>query len=135
MTEPSIAPITDALLAALRTATGTPVGSGQKPNGAVPPYCFLTRINLQWTGTLGDPWHEALITYQLQCIALDHDVVELLEEKAAPVFATLTPPTGWAFVARQPLGSPGIRLDKDEHPEAPLFYSTPQWSLWAQPAP
>lgn len=133
MTEPSVAPITDALLTALATAMGVPVGSGQKPPGAVPPYGFLTRINLMWTGPLGDPWHEAELTYQLQCIALDHTVVELLEDKAAPVFAALAAPAGWAIVGAHPLGSPGIRLDKDEHPEVPLFYSTPQWQVWAQP--
>lgn len=134
MTQPSVGPVTDALLTALTTGMGVPVGSGQKPAGTSPPYGFLTRINLLWTGPLGDPWHEAEITYQLQCVALDQSVVELLEDKAAAVFAALPAPAGWQIVNRVPLGSPGIRVDKQEHPENPFFYSTPQWSIWAQPA-
>lgn len=133
VTAPDIAALTSGLIAALEAATGVPIGSGQKPAGATNLYCFLTRTNLLWTGPLGS-YAEAQLTYQLQCVALAHTEVELLESLAGGVFGSPPAIDGWTVTNSVPLGSPGIRLDRDADPSAPLFFSTPQWSVWAQPS-
>lgn len=130
---PSVEPITAALQTALAAVTGRPVGRGRKPDGAVPPYTFLTRVGLVWTGTLGEPWREAELTYQVQCVAFDALVVELLEAKAGAVILGPLTIADWDLVRAAPLGSPGIRTDRDPDPANPLLFSTPQWSIWAQP--
>lgn len=130
---PSVEPITAALQDALETTTRAPVGSGRRPDGATPPYTFLTRVGLLWTGSLGEPYREAELTYQVQCVALDALVVELLEAKVAAAVLGPLSIDGWAIVRAAPIGSPGIRTDRDPDPANPLLYSTPQWSIWAQP--
>jgi hypothetical protein len=133
VTGPDVAPITLGLIAALEQAMGVAIGSGQKPAGATAPYGFLTRGSLTWTGPLGD-YSEAQLTYQLQCVALDPADVDLLEGMAGAVFGSPPAIDGWHLINSVPLGSPGIRIERDVDPAAPLFFSTPQWSIWAQPS-
>lgn len=127
---PSLAPISAAVLAALRTKI-TRVGDLGAPAGGVP-YAFLSRTDTRWTGSLRNPHEMACVTYQVQCVALDSAGVDFLEHKAREALAVAPLAAGWRVLRYVPPDGPGgIRVDRDVTPA--LAFSTPQWRLWAQP--
>lgn len=128
---PSLAPLSAALLASLR-AQITRVGDLSAPAAAAPPYAFLTKVDTRWTGSLANPFEMVVVTYQVQCVALDTAGVEFLEHRARIALATPPVIPDWRVLRYiTPSGPGGIRVDRDVNP--PLAYSTPQWQLTAQP--
>lgn len=130
MTAPSLAPITASVLAALRSQISR-VGDLGAPTGGVP-YAFLARSDTAWEGSLRTPFQVVRVTYQVQCVALDSAGVDFLEHKARTALDAPPVVAGWRVLRYMvPDGPGGIQRDEDTTPH--LFFSTPQWRLWAQP--
>lgn len=133
MTAPSLAPLTQAVLEALRTRIPN-VGDLGKPAGAEPPYAFLSRAHTRWTGSMGNPHEMVIAVYQVQCVAYDSDGVDWLEHQARQALASPPVVTGWRVLRYLPPDGPGgVRLDDDVDP--PVAFSSPQWRVTAQPLP
>jgi len=130
---PSLAPISTALLERLRTSTGRPIGDLGAPPNASSPYGFLSRTDTRWTGSLRNPHEMVVVTYQVQCVALDTAGVEFLEHRVRLALAVPPQADGWRVLRFAPPDGPsGIRVDRDVTPA--LAYSTPQFVITAQPA-
>lgn len=128
---PSLAPLSAAVLAALRTQIRH-VGDLGAPPGADPPYAFLSKTDTTWTGSMRNPFEMVVVTYQVQCVALDTAGVEFLEHRARQALAEPPAVEGWRVLRYMPPDGPGgIRLDRDVTPH--LAFATPQWRLTAQP--
>jgi hypothetical protein len=133
MVSPSLAPLSAAILAQLRNSTGRPIGDLGAPPDASPPYGFLTRIDTRWTGSLRNPHEMVVVTYQVQCVALDTAGVEYLEHRVRLALAVPPQAEGFRVLRYAPPDSPsGIRVDRDVTPH--LAFSTPRFTITAQPA-
>lgn len=129
---PSLAPVLDAVVAALTAGMRCPVGTVARPPGSSVPYAFISRT-VQWTGTLGQPWASARVALQVTVVAYTPDDVEWLEGQARAALVAAPVVDGWDIARLSPDGGRGPMRDPDEDPARPIYFSTPEWSLWATP--
>jgi hypothetical protein len=111
-------PFTDALAAALATATGKPVGKGRRPDGKPLDYYILWRIDRQTSGApFSDLNEDATLIYQITCVSAPDPAkpgsfgsqaqLEWLEDKARDVILGRDPATGrWLH----DISVPGMRV-------------------------
>jgi len=98
-------PFTDALAAALATASGKPVGKGRRPDGNPTNYYILWRIDRQTSGApFSDLNEDATLVYQVTSVSAPDPTdpgsygtqsqLEWLEDKAREVILGRNPATG-----------------------------------------
>lgn len=78
MTLPDTTPVTDALIGLLEAATGRPVGGGQLPFGADPPFAVVYQLpgGGTWGPGLVAPDAGFALLYQVTSVAIFRDDVE-----------------------------------------------------------
>lgn len=126
-----------AVLAALESI-GKPVGFAKAPEGALkavqdrsgPDYMVLYPLNTTRDGSLGDPFTDADLSYQITCVGRLADGVRWLIDRIEPVLLGVTV-AGRAITQVVPEDGGQVRPDDDVRP--PVFIATPRYTLQSVP--
>lgn len=126
-----------AVLAALGTV-GKPVGFANAPAGALegvrtgtgPDYYVLYPINTVRDGTLGDPWKDGELVYQVTCVGRLAKGARWLADRAEPALQGVTV-AGRTVTQVIPEDGGQVRPDFDVTP--PVFVATPRFRLVSVP--
>lgn len=126
-----------AVIAALET-TGKPVGFAAAPPGALdavqkrtgPDYLILYPLNTFRDGSLGDPWKDADLVYQVTCVGRLAAGVRWLVDQIEPALLGTTV-AGRAITQVVPEDGGQVSLDVDVTP--PVYIATPRYRLSSTP--
>lgn len=126
-----------AVIAALETI-GKPVGFGIAPDGALegvrtrngPDYMVLYPINTVRDGSLGDPWIDAELIYQITCVGRLAEGVRWLVDQIEPALLGVTV-AGRSVIQVIPEDGGQVRPDFDVSP--PVLIATPRYRLQTVP--
>ncbi len=133
MAPPERRPVVDAAIAAAATA-GFPVGDGQAPAGAVPPYAVVFALDDSDSDGPIDDW-EADAVHQIQVTSVG-ETREQAQGVADEIRKKMTPPnmtvTGRRVLWVQVAVGGGVERDDDTKP--PLFYAVDLYEVATTPA-
>jgi hypothetical protein len=126
-----------AVIAALETI-GKPVGFAEAPPGALegvrtrtgPDYYCVYPLNTARDGSLGDPFTQADLIYQVTCVGRLAAGVRWLVDQLEPALHTVTV-AGRQIIGVRPSDDAGVRTDFDTTP--PVFTATPRYTLVSVP--
>lgn len=127
-----------AVKAALETI-GKPVGFAVAPAGALkavqdrtgPDYLVLYPLNTVRDGSLGDPYSDAELIYQVTVVGRTAEGVRWLVDQIEPALLGVTV-TGRVVTQVRPEDDSGVRPDFDTDP--PVLIATPRFRLETVPA-
>lgn len=128
-----------AVIARLQTIAGShPVGFGAAPEGAYeavrlrsgPDYMILYPLNGTRDGSLGDPFTDADLVYQITCVGRLADGVRWLVDQIEPALLGATV-AGRTIVQVIPEDAGQVRAELDVSP--PVFLATPRYTLQSVP--
>jgi hypothetical protein len=113
----TISPVTDAVLAALRTI-GSPFGDAQRPAGPTPapksffPYGIVRTSLVRSEGSFTDPSETGLYRVEVTCVGLDREGVEWFADRSREVLLDVSM-AGIDVVWSEDAGGQSARLDPD----------------------
>lgn len=128
-----------AVITALETIAGShPVGFAAAPEGAYeavrlrtgPDYMVLFPLNSLRDGSLGDPWTDADLTYQVTCVGRLADGVRWLVDQIEPALLGITVSGRYITQVIPDEGGP-VRPELDVEPA--VFLATPRYTLQSLP--
>lgn len=129
-----------AVIAALETIDGGhPVGFAAAPAGAFeavrgrsgPDYMILYPLNTVRDGSLGDPWTDAELVYQITCVGRLAKGVRDLVDQIEPALLGISV-SGRSIGQVIPEDGGQVRTEFDVEP--PVFLATPRFRLVSFPA-
>lgn len=134
----ALLPHDKAVIAAVATI-GKPVGFAAAPAGALagvqnktgPDYAIVYPLTAGRDGSLGDPYTDADLVYQITCVGRLADGVRWLVDQIEPALLSVAI-TGRSVIQITPEDGGQVRPDFDVDP--PVFIATPRFRLSTVPA-
>lgn len=119
MTTPDRRPLTDALISALGTGTGRPVGDHQSPPSPVAPYCIVYASDgAELSGpALWHPEEDGAFPFLIRSVGLRRDQAEwmadrvrltILGRSGKPFQIAIAAPLGWTICDRLSGSGPSV---------------------------
>lgn len=139
MTQSTVAVLPHDLAVKARLETiGKPVGFAAAPAGALegvqkrtgPDYMILYPMNVDRDGSLGDPYTQADLLYQVTCVGQLAAGARYLVDRIEPALLALTI-TGRTVIQIVPEDGGQVRPDFDVDP--PVFIATPRYRIRTVP--
>lgn len=119
-------PVTDGVLAALRTGTGLLIGDAEKPvnhnndPATIFPYAIVYVGTVSLTGSLADPKEDGVHRVQVTCVGRIRETAEMLRDRCRSILLNLADPididghaVAWTDLVTDP---PTFREDEQGKP-------------------
>lgn len=123
---------TTAVLSALRTGTGRPIGDGVRPDGTSVLYGVLYHVVGLREGDLSADW-DAAVTYQVSCFAPDRVGAQWLAGECERTLTESPPAVPGRRVMRVEVLGDGL-LDRDDDTGTPVFGAYIRARMWTTPS-